>query len=191
MFISSDLSFDPTIFYLQVETQRVQYKRLPRTIDPFTRRELGVQPNKRLTTERLQKLEAIGFAWSAKHVCKTANPSDPKKRIVENNPTPVSDTTCWNSRQNVRGPETRRNNRKSYDDQWVSLFGHFCIYCHWANADQFYCISWKFQEVMFDMLREYKSKFGDCLVPKRYKENPKLGTCKCMESPCCGKNLHG
>ena len=61
----------------QVETQRVQYKRLPRIYDPATGLETGVKPNKRLNAERLQKLEAIGFAWSAKHIKKnTINNSD-------------------------------------------------------------------------------------------------------------------
>jgi hypothetical protein len=55
---------------MQVETQRVQFKRLTRTLDPLTGMEMGVQPNNRLTAERLQKLDAIGFAWSAKHVRK-------------------------------------------------------------------------------------------------------------------------
>lgn len=30
-------------------------------------------------------------------------------------------------------------------------------------------------EEMFDSLLEYKSKYGDCLVPRSYKEDPKLG----------------
>ena len=29
---------------------------------------------------------------------------------------------------------------------------------------------------MYDQLKAYKETYGDCLVPKRYKENPKLGT---------------
>lgn len=35
---------------------------------------------------------------------------------------------------------------------------------------------------MFETLKEYKQKFGNCLVPKRCKDNPKLGTCKWPES---------
>jgi hypothetical protein len=54
------------LFCAQVETQRVQHKKLSRLYDPSTGAETGVLPNKRLTAERLQKLEAIGFAWSAK-----------------------------------------------------------------------------------------------------------------------------
>lgn len=30
-------------------------------------------------------------------------------------------------------------------------------------------------DAMFDQLKEYKEKHGDCLVPQRYQENPKLG----------------
>lgn len=29
---------------------------------------------------------------------------------------------------------------------------------------------------MFEKLKEYKATYGNCLVPKRYKDNPKLGT---------------
>lgn len=49
-----------------VETQRVQYKRLERTEDEGGRE--IVHPNKRLTAERLQKLEALDFTWVAKYV---------------------------------------------------------------------------------------------------------------------------
>jgi len=54
-----------------VETQRVQYKRLIRTQDEESGLEI-VHPNKRLTTERLQKLESVGFAWVAKFIKKAA-----------------------------------------------------------------------------------------------------------------------
>eukprot|EP00339_Tiarina_fusa_P008798 CAMPEP_0117025770 /NCGR_PEP_ID=MMETSP0472-20121206/19007_1 /TAXON_ID=693140 ORGANISM="Tiarina fusus, Strain LIS" /NCGR_SAMPLE_ID=MMETSP0472 /ASSEMBLY_ACC=CAM_ASM_000603 /LENGTH=877 /DNA_ID=CAMNT_0004732585 /DNA_START=316 /DNA_END=2949 /DNA_ORIENTATION=- len=67
-----------------VETQRVQYKRLPRTIDQESGSEM-VQPNKRLTGDRLNKLESIGFAWSAKHVRKKKADSP---QIVEEMATP-------------------------------------------------------------------------------------------------------
>ena len=50
-----------------VETQRTQYKRLERTVDPVTGEE-RVIPNKRLTAERLELLNAIDFAWTAKFV---------------------------------------------------------------------------------------------------------------------------
>jgi hypothetical protein len=40
----------------------VQYKRLERRLDESTG-EFRVQPNERLTADRLEKLEAIGFAW--------------------------------------------------------------------------------------------------------------------------------
>jgi hypothetical protein len=55
-----------------VETQRVQYKRLPRVFDEALGYEVP-QPNKRLTAERLEKLNDLGFCWSAKHVRKTGS----------------------------------------------------------------------------------------------------------------------
>lgn len=51
-----------------VETQRVQYKKL---------QQLGgesITPNNRLNAERLEKLESVGFAWSAKNMRKSKVP---------------------------------------------------------------------------------------------------------------------
>lgn len=55
----------------------------------------------------------------------------------------------WSAREGEKGNEASRITRNSYDDQWDS---------------------------MFEKLKEYKEKFGHCLVPKRFKDNPKLGT---------------
>lgn len=56
----------------------------------------------------------------------------------------------WSAREGEKGTDNAgRITRNSYDDQW---------------------------DFMFVKLQEYKDKFGDCLVPKRYKENSKLGT---------------
>lgn len=55
----------------------------------------------------------------------------------------------WSVREAERTYETTRIVRTSYDDQW---------------------------DAMFNLLNAYKEKYGDCLVPKRYAENPKLGT---------------
>jgi hypothetical protein len=61
-----------------VETQRVQYKRLARVVLDGHGQEpsvVVVQPNKRLDADRLQRLESVGFAWSAKHVHRRTNNS--------------------------------------------------------------------------------------------------------------------
>jgi hypothetical protein len=55
----------------------------------------------------------------------------------------------WSAREGEKGTEQGRITRNSYDDQW----------------DQ-----------MFTRLQGYKKSYGDCLVPKRFKEDPKLGT---------------
>lgn len=72
----------------------------------------------RLTDERRNRLEAVGFSWTARSAGKAG----------------------------LSGGKVARN---SYDDQW---------------------------DGMFNRLKEYKERFGHCLVPKRYKEDPKLGT---------------
>lgn len=99
----------------QVETQRMQFKRLPRTLDPITGMELGVQPNKRLTAERLQKLEAIGFAWSAKLVRKNTNTAVSNKAAtnlksvgdvpeMSSAPTSRASTPASTSEDGIAGP---------------------------------------------------------------------------------------
>jgi hypothetical protein len=55
----------------------------------------------------------------------------------------------WSAREGEKGAEIARITRNTYDDQWDN---------------------------MFEKLREFKEKHGHCLVPKRHKENPKLGT---------------
>ena len=54
----------------------------------------------------------------------------------------------WSAREGEKGMEPRQN-RNSYDDQW---------------------------DLQFNRLKEYSEKNGDCLVPKRFKEDPRLGT---------------
>jgi len=59
---------------------------------------------------------------------------------------------CWSAREGNEKTtlETSgRITRNSYDDQW---------------------------DAMFDLLVQYKEQYRDCLVPKRYQANPKLGT---------------
>ena len=56
----------------------------------------------------------------------------------------------WSAREGEKPSEQGRAiTRNSYDDQWDSNF---------------------------NKLVAYKEKYGDCLVPKRYKDDPKLGT---------------
>lgn len=55
-----------------VETQRVQFKRLPRVFDETLGYDVP-QPNNRLTAERLSRLSELGFCWSAKHIRKASS----------------------------------------------------------------------------------------------------------------------
>lgn len=55
----------------------------------------------------------------------------------------------WSARDSEKAAEPSRITRNSYDDQW---------------------------DFMFLRLKEYKEKHGHCLVPKRCKEDQKLGT---------------
>lgn len=55
----------------------------------------------------------------------------------------------WSARETEKSTVASRISRNSYDEQW---------------------------DKMFEKLRGYKEKHGNCLVPKRCKEDPKLGT---------------
>jgi hypothetical protein len=55
----------------------------------------------------------------------------------------------WNVRGSENGKEGCRIGRNSFDDQW---------------------------DAMYNQLKAYKDKYGDCLVPKRFSENHKLAT---------------
>jgi len=56
---------------------------------------------------------------------------------------------CWSAREGEKGSEQGKITRNSYDDQW---------------------------DAMFNRLKAYKEKYGSVLVPKRFQEDPKLGT---------------
>lgn len=122
-----------------VHTQRIQFRKLTtgenggengRTSPTQSAgaTEEGILPF-RLTEKRRQRLEEVGFCWSAREGEKSA--------------------AAELSEGGGAGPFYHRITRNSYDDQW---------------------------DVMFALLEEYKRQHGDCLVPKRYAPNPKLGT---------------
>jgi hypothetical protein len=57
----------------------------------------------------------------------------------------------WSVRECENANDAGQILRSSYDDQWAT---------------------------MFEILKEYREAHGHCMVPKRYKANPKLGTCE-------------
>jgi len=116
-----------------VETQRVQYKRLQRAVDEQSGVE-AVTPNKRLNQERLEKLQSIGFTWSAKNLRKTKASAPDKPKKLKAGPDDAAGKVAARNRLN--------------DAQW---------------------------EEMYQRLQQYKEKFGDCLVPRKYEPDPKLG----------------
>jgi hypothetical protein len=117
-----------------VETQRVQWKKLPRT-----EAEQGevVTPNKRLNDERLRRLEAVGFAWSAKNIRK------PKPASPANMSPPKARKSASATEASARAEARQRSNDATWNE-------------------------------MYNRLVEYKEKHGDCLVPKKCTEDPKL-----------------
>jgi hypothetical protein len=71
--------FPPLSIHIRVETQRIQWKKLPRTLAEGDTE--VVTPNRRLNDERLKRLQSIGFAWSAKNVRKP-KPASPEEPMV-------------------------------------------------------------------------------------------------------------
>lgn len=78
-----------------------------RTQDESTGREI-VHPNKRLTADRLQKLESVGFAWVAKFIKKT-----PTKKEEEE----VSTLEAVNAQQQRK----QRLNEAQWEDMYQRL----------------------------------------------------------------------
>uniref|UniRef100_A0A7S3P091 Helicase-associated domain-containing protein n=1 Tax=Amphora coffeiformis TaxID=265554 RepID=A0A7S3P091_9STRA len=153
-----------------VETQRVQYKRLQREYDE-TRGVESVQPNKRLNQERLRKLHEIGFAWSAKHVRKQRNNS-----LQQNGPPPIDD------QQAVPLPETGATMHGTMLPIMNMLIDNNPAPIATAarprkseprQAGRLNDQQW---EEMYQRLVRYKEQFGDCLVPRKFEQDPKLST---------------
>lgn len=113
-----------------VETQRVQHKRLQRQIDD-SGTEI-VAPNKRLNQERLEKLEAIGFAWSAKNTRKLKPPPAIPMTIPSPNNTSVVTTTTSMNKPKKGSPEevASRTAAKTrlHDSQWEETFQRLLQY---------------------------------------------------------------
>lgn len=95
-----------------VETQRVQWKKLPRSES-----EQGevVTPNKRLNDERLRRLEAIGFAWSAKNIHK------PKPASPATTPAPKARKSASGTDSAARAEARQRSNDASWNEMYNRL----------------------------------------------------------------------
>eukprot|EP00429_Kryptoperidinium_foliaceum_P036643 CAMPEP_0176178096 /NCGR_PEP_ID=MMETSP0120_2-20121206/91256_1 /TAXON_ID=160619 /ORGANISM="Kryptoperidinium foliaceum, Strain CCMP 1326" /LENGTH=1067 /DNA_ID=CAMNT_0017516245 /DNA_START=166 /DNA_END=3371 /DNA_ORIENTATION=+ len=163
-----------------VETQRVQFKRLPRVWDEATQQQIP-QPNKRLTAERLQKLTDLGFCWSAKHIRRNgstgslasshhsgtpatatannmANASFPVPSTVQavlSPPTPPLPTHApvATSLMTTNDPTTATANNNNNARR--------------KNVEE----DW---DDYYQRLVDYKQQHGNCLVPRKYEADPKL-----------------
>jgi hypothetical protein len=154
-----------------------------------------VYPNKRLNAERLQKLESTGFAWSAKNVRKPkvepavstfADAEAASNNNLVNTPTTTlnlgnataskpfsfpggtSPTNNSNSLWLVNDPTTIQNNHHN---------NHSTTSAASANANRMASRLNQAQwQDMFAGLQAYKLSDGDCLVPRKYDQDPKLAT---------------
>jgi hypothetical protein len=123
------------------------------------------QPNKRLTAERLEKLERIRFCWSAKHVRK--NGITKLTEFNGNGNGNVSDSSQGAAHATTAADSASSNKslkRAAMDDLGG---GRAAARLRLAETQ------W---EEMYDRLTHYKNINGDCLVPRKYEHDPKLAS---------------
>ena len=130
-----------------VETQRVQYKRLARVVDDSGLE--VVEPNKRLNQERLTRLAEIGFCWSAKNKKKTTTTTTASSADSVGTAAGLDGPTApIPTAAGASGPPKKPAAAAVSDDAtWQS---------------------------MYQRLVEYREKFGNCLVPRKYPDDPRL-----------------
>jgi len=135
-----------------VETQRVQYKKLSRETE-------GLTSNNRLNTERLHRLEGIGFCWSAKNLRKTKASTTPLETLpvyseaaayIKQDPEPANHEIDFpDPLSPPPKPAAKQARQRLNDLQWNE---------------------------MYQRLEDYKEKYGDTLVPKRFEYDTRLAT---------------
>jgi len=149
-----------------------------------------VTPNKRLNAERLERLESIGFAWSAKNLRKPKQAAIHNSSAVANNNSgnpaagnheigttttvnPQGGHVLANNESNSIGPITATNTpighkRRSVSGNTATAAdaAHKALLRQQANDKQW--------ADMYERLEKYKAAHGDCLVPKKYGQDPKL-----------------
>lgn len=168
-----------------VETQRVQYKRLPRIHDESVGHEVP-QPNKRLTAERLQKLSDLEFCWSAKHIrktgstgslgsatgaAKTATPSSPAVNdtmMVTEEPTaetlvPSTVTVTMPGPAAAPAPDPRPPAPIATNPAATIAKAAAAVASADAQWDDFY-----------ERLARFQQIHGHTLVPRKYEADPKV-----------------
>ncbi|KAG7356875.1 helicase domain protein [Nitzschia inconspicua] len=162
-----------------VETQRVQHKRLARTYDPHTGMET-VQPNNRLTAERLHKLQAIGFAWSAKHWRKLPSETVHKK-TEDGHLMSVNDLGDTASAFETFAPaDGEGNSQRSTIGTAIQATQHTKTGGHPPHLQQQQRRRQRLNDAqwedMYQRLVQYKTEHGHCLVPRKYEKDQKLST---------------
>ena len=130
---------------LSRRTERVQYKKLHRAVDERSGVEL-VAPNNRLTPLRLDKLNAIGFAWTAKPVRPAGSDAAARSAAA------AAAATC-----DGESPPPMPNVHEKTRESTAS---------HRQSAE-----GW---EEMYQRLVQFRQREGHCVVPRRYEADPKL-----------------
>ncbi len=126
--MSCGCAFDKDQEYLSLTilypTQRVQYKRLQREYDAAMGVE-QVQPNKRLDQTRLEKLNSIGFVWSAKTPRK---PSPLQDSSANQENTTAILPKAKPKKPNMDGKELVSRHVARGEDEWTEMYERLVKY---------------------------------------------------------------
>lgn len=151
----------------------MQYKRLDRAVDL----ESGVEtvaPNKRLNQERLEKLKAIGFAWTAKNVRKSVPGQDPGATITK--PTSVAGRPKRIvTEEAVAGLKATARPRVN-DNQWEQMYQRLVEYQEKHGVSFLRFSVWPFALKNIFVLTHGDVFHQNCLVPRKYEPDQKLAT---------------
>lgn len=130
----------------------------------------GSKKKKRLSAGRIARLDALGFIWSPKEAAEAfwkQRVSEMAAYIAANGDSNVplvypanQEFANWwkNTRSSRNSGKLNKQKERELDALGVT----------WSLEDA----KWN---SMFQQLKVYKKQFGDCKVPNKYAENPKLG----------------
>ena len=144
------------------------------SLGKWVSRQRSLHANNKLRSDRMSKLESIGFVWVAGESLTACEKQweEMFARLEEYSRATTWRTVSFHDRLQ-RGPITwivwvskQRFRRDELDSERISRLE--LIGFDWDAWDQ----RW---ESMFTKLKQYSRQHGDCLVPQRYEKDPSLG----------------
>ena len=129
-----------------------------------------------MTKERVKALEKLGFVWSKRDLVDWFDRLDELKAykekygdcLVPNKFAPNPQLGTWVMHQRAQYRKLREGKNSPMTEERVKSLEEIGFVWAISNADT----DWTKR---VDDLRRYREKHGNCLVPNKYTENPKLG----------------